>query len=301
MDFDEDGFIIFPFYNIDLSPPPITPKFHLFLNLPTEIRIKIWILAHPGPRSVLVSLGNHSRRSHFSPPSRPERCLAHLFVNHEAKAIFLEHYERIFTYAESDRPRGRGGGSYLNFVKDSLCVTSGLKGVRYLLQRFPQDMLKIQYLDINVDKHAMHARRLSNWATCPLKISDLPELKLVTLRRMTFALEQVQHDSAFRGDFATTLEVLQKAFRHQHEMKHCEKEKFVRLAVQCVYSEDARPQFRDLFTILWPLGKDVVERWEGMEDMFVEQSGGVVSRRRRLRCRSGEIELHQNWERRDDR
>lgn len=162
-------------------------------------------------------------------------------------------------------------------------------------------MLKMQYLDINVDKHAMHAGRLFNWATCPLKISDLPELKLVTLRRMTFALEQVEHDSAFRGDFATTLEVLQKALRHQHEMKHCEKEKFVRLAVHCVYSQDARPQFRDLFTILWPLGKDVVERWEEMEDMFVEQSGEVVSRRRGWRCRSGEIELHQNWERRDDR
>ena len=67
--------------------------------------------------------------------------------------------------------------------------------------------------------------------------------------------------------------------------------------MQCVYREGASPQFRDLFTILERLGKDVVERWEKMEDMFVEESGAVVGRGGRWRCRSGEIDLHMDWER----
>jgi hypothetical protein len=304
MDIDDDGVMVFPFHNIDpqlLDQPPFPQRFHIFSNLPIELRVKIWIFAHPGPRSVFVTLGNRSPGSHqlprTPPPLWPRRDLAHLFINHESRGIFLEHYTCIFTHADNHKPRGRGAGSYFNYKKDSLCVTSGLRGLRYLLQVFPQDMIKVQYLDINTDTHAIISANSFSWGEYTLKLSDLPDLKLVTLRRMTNCLGQsLSYSMAFNGDFADTLEVLQKVLRHPHDWKHCEKEKFVRLAVQCVYS-DPRPQFRDLFTILWPLGKDVVKRWEGMDDMYVEQSGGVVSTRRRWRCRSGEIELHQDWER----
>jgi 2EXR family len=297
MDFNEEGRIMFPFHTIELPPPPYIPKFHHFPLLPTEIRLKIWTFAHPGPRSVIVTLGNHSKRSHQPLSPQPENCLAHLFVNHEARAMFLEHYPRIFTYTSSNKPRGRGGGSYFNFGKDSLCVASGLKGVRYLLRRFPDEMLMVRYLDINVDSHAIHAGRLFSWRNCPLRLTDLPELKLVTLRRLTFAPDRMRKEYAFRGSFANTLEVLQKTLRHQHARKLCEKEKFARLVVQCVYAEGAYLQFRDLFTIIWPLGKDVVGRWEQMDGMFTEESGGVVLRKRKWACRSGEIELHQAWDR----
>lgn len=286
--------MIFPFHTINLPPSPYIPKFDSFPLLPTEIRLKIWSFAHPGPRSVIITFGNHSKRSHRS---QPENCLAHLFVNHEARAMFLEHYPRIFSYSPSNRPRGRGGWSYFNFEKDSLCVASGLKGVRYLLQRFPDEMLKVRYLDINVDTHAIHAGRLFSWDGSRLKLTDLPELKLVTLRRLTFYRDKLQWKYAFRGAFANTLEVLQNALRHQHLRKECDKERHVRLAIQCIHAEGAYPQFRDLFTILWPLGNDVLARWEQMEGMFTEQSGGVVSRKRRWACRSGEIELHDAWDR----
>ncbi|KAE9372388.1 hypothetical protein N431DRAFT_536163 [Stipitochalara longipes BDJ] len=297
MDFDSNGILILPFHNLDPDPPPTTPKFHLFPYLATELRIRIWILAHPGPRSVLVTLGNHSRHSHLLPPPRPQHSLAHLSVNHEARAIFLEHHVRIFTYMNSNKPRGRGGGCYINLEQDSLCVASGLKGVRYLLQRFPNDMHKIRYLDINADSHAMHAWHLFKWDKLAPNLSQLRELKLVTLRWLTFSPGKVRRRYAFRGNFADTLEVLHIALRHHHARKHCEKEKGVRLAVQCVYPEGASPQFRDLFTILKRLGRDVVERWERMEDLFVEESGGIVGRSGRWRCRSGEIELHLEWER----
>ena len=57
----------------------------------------------------------------------------------------------------------------------------------------------------------------------------------------------------------------------------------------------------DMSTCVSRLGKDVVKRWEGMDDMYVEKSGDVVSRRRRWRCRSGKIDLHQDWERKNNR
>jgi len=156
-------------------------------------------------------------------------------------------------------------------------------------------MLKIRYLDINVDSHAMHAGRLFKWDKHALKLPDLKELKLVTLRWLSFS-GTGRRRYAFRGNFADTLEVLHRALRHRHERKLCEK-KGTRLAVQCVYPEGASPQFRDLFVILERLGKDVVDRWERMEGLFVEESGGVVGRSRRWRCRSGEIDLHLEWER----
>ena len=163
--------------------------------------------------------GNHSRRD-LLPPPRPQHSLAHFFVNREARTVFLEHYERIFTYINSDKPRGRGGGVYINLSQDSLCVASGLKGVRYLLHRFPEDMLKIRYLDINVDSHAMHAGRLFKWNKRELLLPALTELKLVTLRWLTFSAT-VRRRNAFRGNFADTLEVLHRVLRHRHARKVC--------------------------------------------------------------------------------
>ncbi|KAN0110534.1 hypothetical protein V8E51_006921 [Hyaloscypha variabilis] len=295
MDFDETGILIPPFHDTDPDSPPTIPQFHFFPNLATELRVKVWMFAQAGPRNVLVTLGNHSHRSHLHPPPLPQHSLAHLFVNHEARAIFLEHHMRIFSYTNANKPRGRGGGCYINLSQDSLCVASGLKGVRYLLHRFPEDMHKIRYLDINVDSHAMHAGRLFKWDECAPKLPQLRELKLVTLRWLDFSPGTVRRRYAFRGNFADTLEVLHRALRHKHERKLCEKGEEVRLAVQCVYPKDAYPQFRDLFVILERLGRDVVERWEGMEGLFVEESGGVVGKGGRWRCRSGEIDLHLEW------
>lgn len=204
---------------------------------------------------------------------------------------------RIFRYAESKKLRGRGECSYFNFEKDSLCVASGLKGLKYLLHRFPGVMMRIRYLDVNVDSHAMHAGQLFSLDDCPLQISALPDLRLVTLRRLTFSRNREKHYS-FRGDFADTLEVLQKELRHRHARKDCGKEKGVTLAVQCIFSEKGRDfsQFRDLYTILFPLGKVIVERWEQMEDMFVEESGDML-KKKGWGCKSGEIDLHIDWSR----
>jgi hypothetical protein len=118
---------------------------------------------------VLVSLGSPSHRD--SPrlyPPKPRHSLANLLVNHESRAIFLEHYERIFKHTETTKPRGRGCVIYFSFEKDSLCVGSGLRVVRYLLGRFPEEMVRIRYLDVNLDTHANHAGRyLLSWATVP--------------------------------------------------------------------------------------------------------------------------------------
>jgi hypothetical protein len=72
----------------------------------------------------------------------------------------------------------------------------------------------------------------------------------------------------------------------------------VTLAVQCIFSEKGRDfsQFRDLYTILFPLGKVIVERWEQMEDMFVEESGDML-KKKGWGCKSGEIDLHIDWSR----
>jgi hypothetical protein len=128
-------------------------------------------------------------------------------------------------------------------------------------------------------------RELFSWDDCPLRIPDLPELRLVTLRRLRFSRNKESRYS-FRGKFADTLEVLQKELRHQHTRKDCEKERDMKLAVQCIISvkDSDFSQFRDLYTILLPLPKNVVSRWEQMEDMYAEESGGEL--RRGWRCKS---------------
>jgi hypothetical protein len=293
---DENNLAVLPFYNVDLNPPTLDPTFHLFPLLPIEIRIKIWIFAHPGPRNVHVTLGNHSpQNAHRLPPPRPQHSLAFLHVNNESRAIFLEHYVRIFTYTGTTRPRGKGGGRYFNFEKDSLCVAAGLKGLKYLLCRFPEDMARIRYLDVNVDGLAYRHGQIFTWSNCPLQLSDLQELRLVTLRWVNFRGSRRMH-YAFRGVFANTLEVLQIALRHQHARKDCEKETFVRLAINCIYSEERRNfrEFQDLHAILFPLPKDIRERWGRMEGILFEGPGGVLPRWG-WGCKSGEFDLHQDW------
>ncbi len=167
-------------------------SFLLFPFLPAEIRIKIWLLAYPGPRNVNVSIGKYQRK-----PSYKQKPLsldielhppleylygAHLLVNHEARALFLSKYRKIFVDFPNAAKKGRGSGWYFCYEKDSLCMSSGLMGLKYFMRCFPEDVRPVRYLDIEPNGTCFHAGEPIDFAECPIRIEDLKNLELVTVR-----------------------------------------------------------------------------------------------------------------------
>lgn len=86
-----------------------TQSFPRFLELSTEIRLKIWQHCLPGPRAVEVDYGEHSEflYSKYPPPIALQIC-------RESRAETLKHYELAF----NSRPNA--GCIYFDFARDIL-------------------------------------------------------------------------------------------------------------------------------------------------------------------------------------
>jgi hypothetical protein len=84
-------------------------SFPRFLELPTEIRLKIWLHCLPGPRAVEVDYGERSEflYSKYPPPIALRIC-------RESRAEALKHYELAF------HSRPNAGQIYFDFSRDSL-------------------------------------------------------------------------------------------------------------------------------------------------------------------------------------
>lgn len=143
------------------------PTFHLFPLLPAELRSKIYILAHPPPRTITLSLSNYQRKPSYNPPPLSLTSgFAHLLVNREARAVFLAEYPRLFVgypfpaqkdergeFTVEGKGEGRGRGWFFNYEKDSLGMMSGVRGLMLFLRRFPEDMKWVRWLDVMPTGH----------------------------------------------------------------------------------------------------------------------------------------------------
>jgi hypothetical protein len=134
---------------------PNYPTFTAFPRIPFEIRYNIWVYAHPDPRNVIISLGRFQHKSAINPPALSLTSgFAHLLVNHEASEIFSKHYPKIFVGYQHPKPSAlRDGRWYFNYERDSLCMEPGLRGMRYFLRQFPENIRRVRYLDIGPDPH----------------------------------------------------------------------------------------------------------------------------------------------------
>lgn len=101
-----------------------------------------------------------------------------------------------------------------NFHKVSLCMVSGLRGLRHYLERSPEIMKNIWYLDIVPDKHAVQSltppwgwKREFDWSSCKIQLCELPDLRLITLRDMPNRYRYVMYPSLW-NDYEGTLQAI---------------------------------------------------------------------------------------------
>lgn len=201
-----------------MSSDSTIPTFHPFPLLPPELRSQIYILAHPPPRTVTLSLPNYQcKPSYIPPPLSLTSGFAHLLVSREARDVLLREYKRVFVgypfpakkdiTSERGRGEGRGRGWYFNYEKDTLGMMSGVRGLRYFLRRFPEDMRGVRWLDFRPTAHCDQAlewsldehRGVEQTAVesgghthtglevgmemeMEMRLSDLTDLKLITIR-----------------------------------------------------------------------------------------------------------------------
>ncbi|PVH80211.1 hypothetical protein DL98DRAFT_588751 [Cadophora sp. DSE1049] len=186
--------------NSPQSPTTVPSKFHLFPLLPPELRSKVYILAHPPPRTITLSLPNYERKPSYIPaPLSLTSGFAHLLVNREARDVFLSEYKKVFVgypfpARKNGRGEGRGRGWYFSYEKDSLGLMSGIRGLQYFLRRFPGDMRGVRWLDVRPTGH------------CGVALDDLGMSDDHDLNRN---LENVEEDDRFDARFGLGMELRQ--------------------------------------------------------------------------------------------
>jgi hypothetical protein len=115
------------------SPPP---KFTVFPDLPTELQIKIWKCALPGPRIIqLHYLNGASFFGGARPPPILHTCRA-------SREVALTVFERAFV--RNDKP------IYINFAHDTLHLATNPKMCEYAAGLYPDIKEKIQSLAVEI-------------------------------------------------------------------------------------------------------------------------------------------------------
>lgn len=74
-------------------------------------------------------------------------------MNHESRDVFLERYTRLFKGYSRFHPNTKNGGWYFNPDIDTLRLACGLKGLRDLIRKYPQDLAKVKHLELIPDRH----------------------------------------------------------------------------------------------------------------------------------------------------
>jgi hypothetical protein len=110
-----------------MEPPPKLTSFTLFPDLPTEIRLKIWGLLAPGPRTVIVQYNtkynefNGKRISTFTGWTSPDPPPVILSICREARSEALKSYQpALGSYFHHPK-------IYVDFSNDTLRLESGPK------------------------------------------------------------------------------------------------------------------------------------------------------------------------------
>ncbi|KAK0104227.1 hypothetical protein ONS96_005320 [Cadophora gregata f. sp. sojae] len=143
--------------------------FTFFGLLPTEIRLEIWKLSFKGRR---VLLWGAERR-----PQVDEKTRSLLYVNREAAQVYKENYTPCFYQ--------RGGivpvkPLFLNFELDTLCFESGVRSLKRLLRKHPEDMSKVQWVDVIANKK--DTEFLNSSGNHIETLATLSSLKCLTVR-----------------------------------------------------------------------------------------------------------------------
>lgn len=196
-----------------------------FSELPYELRRAIWLYAHPAPRKVVLDNQLSSGcRKHPRPSIRSP--FAQLLTNHEARALLMENYPRMFRRHPDASPQK---GWYFNPRKDTLCLVSGLWEIKRLLQTCPEDFKMVRYLDVNpstgvalyesMDDHSQWPRD----QTCAISLRDI-SLKLITIRHFP------NHHKNW-SQFKETVLVLRMVLQHE-QTSICDEKKCTRLAIR---------------------------------------------------------------------
>jgi hypothetical protein len=85
------------------SPEKSSPTFTLFPKLPTELRLKIWKYALPGPRAIRVQRAWSTLSRRIRAVAKPPAVLQ---INSESRQLALRFYEVSFNNAIKGRPIG---------------------------------------------------------------------------------------------------------------------------------------------------------------------------------------------------
>ncbi|KAF4629653.1 hypothetical protein G7Y89_g8496 [Cudoniella acicularis] len=224
-----------------------------FSDLPAELRQMIWTYAH-SPRDIIISLPRFQSKKTYASPlgyvTMTSPC-AHLLVNHEARATFLAHYLRLF----KNYPKGKGW--YFNPEKDTLCLRSGRRGLKDLLEKYFEDMKKIRYLDIHPDNNvnfsrAHHARDFIFGPLCTLRLQELTQfnLKRILIRPLP------ANNTVKLGEYGvpgrlwpymsiSTTRTIYSVFLHE-KRSLCPEQKCPKLALR-MYCQDSETYLEDLF------------------------------------------------------
>jgi hypothetical protein len=134
-----------------------------FSDLPAELLIQIYESLFV-PRRIILK--QHSHR----PPLSPRSPAALLLVNTAARQIFLSHHTLSF------HEHGLKG-IYINYSKDTLCLTNGgLRALKKLLRQYPNAMQRVRWLEIppHAPNHGSDVR--------DLELGLMSSLRVLTVR-----------------------------------------------------------------------------------------------------------------------
>ncbi|CAD6444264.1 5d277f91-c0ec-4941-9ac8-19ee5e35fb5b-CDS [Sclerotinia trifoliorum] len=169
-----------------------------FLNLPSELRLKIWSNLLPGPRTLPIRY-SRVNKSYFTliPPS------ILLSISSETRTLFLEHYVLL------NLNPSYNSTIYINFSLDTLCFDheecSAVGDLALDFKNCPQSSL-IQRVDIDV--HLWEILRLFRFDALS-EIKYLHGLRNLTLFMRRYEEEQQCYGEAFeRSRLARSRELL---------------------------------------------------------------------------------------------
>ncbi|KAE8448745.1 hypothetical protein EG329_008960 [Mollisiaceae sp. DMI_Dod_QoI] len=242
--------------------PLASSSFTLFPILPKELRLQIWELAYV-PRNVsvplicdtIICLESLDVRSHF----------AHLFVNHEAHELFLQRYPRIFI--DHIQPNGQAGGWYFNYKLDSLCMVTGVLGLKYFLNKYPEEMRHVRYLDLEPTSRLLVGNAFVEAGPIVLlgsgiQLHELEDLRLITIRNIVTGRQSVHSYTLLPTIFSLVTSLCRRT-----NGRWCKYTENAKLAVaNFLWIEGDDEIFESLKNHVlgtdWPLSDEVKERWD---------------------------------------
>jgi 2EXR family len=166
----------------------LSPIFTIFTSLPSELRIKIWRCAFPGPRVVPVRFQRSSNQytSNSAPPSL-------LYVSSESRSLFLSTYTKLILAPKYD------SAVFVDFTMDTIffdnldCSPDG--DLSFDLARSPHSD---RILSCAIDSQVWEVLRVFKYDSLS-EVTRMPNLKTIALVMMRDrdrgVLDQIQAEN----------------------------------------------------------------------------------------------------------